>query len=194
MKQQIKKLVELVKLTQGINSARAEKQYGLVDVTYYDQGSFENDVNQVANLTEPSVEVPINEFSLHAGDVVISNALQQAAIISKANQGKVPSINFTQVEFIDSDLDKQYFIYLFNNYSAVKRQKEREVQGNMVTRIPIRALYELAVPLPPITEQRKIGQIYNETRKIQAKLSQYSNLLEELTTSLLEENLKEQLK
>lgn len=54
-------------------------------------------------------------------------------MVGKANAGKVPSLNFTKVEFKHDRLDKRYFIYLFNAYRDVKRQKERELQGKCNT-------------------------------------------------------------
>ena len=118
------RLGDLVSFEQGVNSARAKKQYGLVDVIYYDQASFEG------GFAEEVAKSSFNDYSLNEGDVIISNSLQQATIVGMANAGKVPSINFTKVDFRDATLDKQYFLYLFNNHNSVKRQKEREVQGN----------------------------------------------------------------
>lgn len=185
------RLGDLVSFVQGVNSARAEKQYGLVDVIYYDHASFEKDYNYEGDCAPNMNKVPLNDYSLNEGDIVISNSLQQATMVGKTNAGKVPSINFTKVDFKDGEIDKRYFIYLFNNYSLVKRQKEREVQGNIIPKIPIRALNDLKVPITPIDEQIKIGRIYTDTLKLQAKLNRYSELIEQFTNGVLEETLKE---
>lgn len=185
------RLGDLVSFVQGVNSARAERQYGLVDVIYYDQSSFEKDFNYEEGFVEEMTKVSFNDYSLNEGDVVISNSLQQATIVGKTNAGKVPSINFTKVDFKDGEIDKRYFIYLFNNYSLVKRQKEREVQGNIIPKIPIRALNDLKVPIVPMDKQIKIGRIYTDTLKLQAKLNRYSELIEQFTNGMLEETLKE---
>ena len=40
-------------------------------------------------------------------------------------------------------------------------------------------------------EQIKIGRIYTDTLKLQAKLNRYSELIEQFTNGVLEETLKE---
>lgn len=44
---------------------------------------------------------------------------------------------------------------------------------------------------PPIDEQIKIGRIYTDTLKLQAKLNRYSEFIEQFTNGVLEETLKE---
>lgn len=185
------RLGDLVSFEQGVNSARAKKQYGLVDVIYYDQASFEKDYNHEDGFASEVAKSSFNDYSLNEGDVIISNSLQQATMVGTANAGKVPSINFTKVDFRDAALDKQYFLYLFNTHNSVKRQKEREVQGNIIPKIPIKALNDLTVPVVSMNEQIKIGRIYTDTLKLQAKLNRYSELIEQFTNGVLEETLKE---
>ena len=185
------RLGDLVSFEQGVNSARAEKQYGLVNVIYYDQASFEKDYNHEDGFVEGIENLSFNDYSLNEGDVIISNALQQATMVGTENAGKVPSINFTKVNFRDDIIDKKYFLYLFNNHSSLKRQKEREVQGNIIPKIPIKALNGLIVPIVSKDEQIKIGQIYTDTLKLKAKLIRYSELIEQFTNSVLEKTLKE---
>ena len=185
------RLGDLVSFEQGVNSARAKKQYGLVDVIYYDQASFEKDYNHEDGFVEEIAKSSFNDYSLNEGDAIISNSLQQATMVGTANAGKVPSINFTKVDFKDAALDKEYFLYLFNTHNSVKRQKEREVQGNVIPKIPIKALNDLTVPVVSMDEQIKIGRIYTDTLKLQAKLNRYSELIEQFTNGVLEETLKE---
>lgn len=127
------RLGDLVSFEQGVNSARAKKQYGLVDVIYYDQASFEKDYNHEDGFVEEIAKSSFNDYSLNEGDVIISNSLQQATMVGTANAGKVPSINFTKVDFKDAALDKEYFLYLFNTHNSVKRQK-REKYKEMLFR------------------------------------------------------------
>ena len=184
---------DFVTFVPGINPTRAKKQFGTEKIDYYDQAAFERDYNHEDGFMEGD---PIGSFeegiSLTAGDVVISNSMQLAAMVGNSNGGKVPSLNFTKVEFINDGLDKRYFIYLFNAYSGVKRQKERELQGTgVVLRIPIKALNEIIIPIVSMEEQLKIGKAYSEMLKLQSKLSKYTELMEKFVESVLEENLKE---
>lgn len=183
---------EFMTFTPGINQTRAQKQFGVETVNYYDQQSFDADYKHVEMFIENEMSnLSIDNLALNEGDVVINNSLQLATMVGKNNVGKVLSINFTKVEIDKKELDKRYFIFMFNAYKDVKRQKERELQGSgPVLRIPLRALGEITIPVVAIEEQRKIGKIYIETMKLQSKLNRYSGLIEQLTNSIIEETLK----
>ncbi|EJP94118.1 restriction endonuclease subunit S [Bacillus cereus] len=185
-------LKEFVTFVPGINPTRAQKQFGTPVINYYDQASFEDDYNHEDVLIEDETKSsPQNNPSLNEGDVVISNSLQLATMVGKNNVGKMLSLNFTKIEFDSEQLDKRYFLFLFNAYKDVRRQKERELQGNgPVLRIPLRALGEIIVPVAPLEEQKKIGAIYAETLKLQSKLNKYADLMEKFTSSIIEENLR----
>lgn len=183
---------EFVAFVPGINQTRAQKQFGIEEVNYYDQQSFEADYKHAEVIIENELKsLSINNLSLNEGDVVISNSLQTATIVGKYNAGKVLSLNFTKVEIDRKQLDKRYFLFMFNAYKDVKRQKERGLQGTgPVLKIPLRALGEITIPVVPIEEQKKIGKIYIETMKLQSKLNKYSQLIEQFTNTIIEETLK----
>lgn len=188
----IEKLGEFVKFVPGINSSRVQKKFENQEIEFYDQASFENDYSQLSFISEElsnshnSINLTLNE-----GDVVISNSLQKATIVSKDNIGKVLSLNFTKVEFEKRLMDKGYFLFLFNSFKDVKRQKEKELQGTgSILRIPVRLLSEITVPVVSIDEQKKIGAIYLETLKLQNNLDKYSKLIEQFTNSILEDTLR----
>lgn len=186
-------LNEFVTFVPGINSTRVQKQFEDSSISYYDQAAFDSDYNyEDGSGREEVSDIFSEDLSLAEGDVVISNSLQLATIVGKGNSGKIPSLNFTKVVFDSEVLDKHYFIYLFNAYSDVKRQKERELQGTgAILRIPIKALRQIVIPFVPLVEQQKIGRAYHENLKLQSKLSKYTALMEKFVGSVLEENLKE---
>ncbi|MGG3132244.1 restriction endonuclease subunit S [Bacillus pumilus] len=184
------KLNKFVTFVPGINPTRAQKQFETQEIKYYDQASFEADYHREDVAVEEKAKSQ-NNLSLNEGDVVISNSLQLATIVGENNVGKVLSLNFTKIEFDSEQLDKRYFLYLFNAHKDVKQQKERGSQGSgLILRIPLRALGEMIVPIVPIEEQKKIGTIYVETMKLQNKLSQYADLIGQFTSSVIEETLK----
>ncbi|MEJ8307337.1 restriction endonuclease subunit S [Saccharibacillus sacchari] len=185
-------LKEFVSFTPGINPTRAQKQFGNQKMNYYDQQSFEADYRHEEIFVENEIKHLAEETpSLNKGDVVISNSLQLAAIVSRNNVGKVLSLNFTKIEFNSEKFDKRYFLFLFNAYKDVKRQKEKELQGTgAILRIPLRSFSDINVPIVPLKEQKNIGAIYLETLKLQSKLSKYTNLIEQFTNSIIEETLK----
>ncbi|MCP3780432.1 restriction endonuclease subunit S [Paenibacillus sp. MZ03-122A] len=185
-------LKEFVTFVPGINPTRAQKQFGIQVINYYDQLSFEADYDHEDVVVEDESESSSqNNLSLNEGDVVISNSLQLATIVGKRNVGKVLSLNFTKIQFDSEQLDKRYFLYLFNAYKEVRRQKERESQGSgPVLRIPLRSLEEIIIPVVPLEEQQKIGAIYVETLKLQSKLNKYADLIGQFTSSMIEETLE----
>ncbi|WDZ55895.1 MULTISPECIES: restriction endonuclease subunit S [Paenibacillus] len=185
-------LKEFVTFVPGINPTRAQKQFSTQVINYYDQSSFEADFNhEDVVVEEESKSLSQNNLSLNEGDVVISNSLQLATMVGKNNVGKVLSLNFTKIQFDSEQLDKRFFLYLFNAYKEVRRQKERELQGSgPILRIPLRALGEIVVPVVPLKEQKKVGAIYAETLKLQSKLNKYADLIEQFTGSIIEETLK----
>lgn len=188
-----RRLGDFVEFLAGINPTRAQRQFKTTDIDYYDQAAFERDYKYQEDFVKVHSNKSLREdIGLLAKEVVISNSLQLAAIVSQVNAGRVPSLNFTRVKFLTEELDKGYFIYLFNAYSGVKRQKERELQrSGSILRIPNKALEEIMIPIISIKEQRRIGEAYSKMRKMQSKLTRYTELMEALVGAILEENLKE---
>lgn len=176
----------------GINSTRAEKQFGKQVINYYDQQSFEADYKRVDVIGENELKFSsLNNAALNAGDLIISNATQLAAMVGENNAGKVLPLNFTKVELDSDHLDQRYFLFLFNDFKEVQRQKERGSQrSGLVQRIPLRALGEILIPVIPLAEQKKIGAIYTERLKLQNNLNKYSALIEQFTSAIIAENLK----
>lgn len=188
-----KRLKEFADFVPGINQSRAENQFIDHMVRYYDQAAFESDfcLQNYAKEERNREKLPDKSF-LCAGDVIISNTKQAAAIVGKANEGKILPINFTKVVFFNEDLDKRYFLYLFNSYKNVQRQKERETQGTgAIQKIPLRSLGELQIPYITMSEQILIGDSYVEMLKLQNKLKRCSELNEALTCAILERMIKE---
>lgn len=187
-KRQVKNYITFIP---GINQTRAEKQWGNLALDYYDQTSFEADYTNDNLLDGSKSNSYANEkLSLYEGDVVISNSMQLAVIVSANNIGKVLSLNFTKVAFKNNELDKFYFLYLFNNYKDVQRQKEREMQGNgIVQRITLSSLGKMTIPIISLEEQRKIGGIFLETLRLQNRLNKYADLMGIFTTSVIENRL-----
>lgn len=186
-----RKLGEFVSFVPGINPTRAEKQIKLQEIDFYDQSSFKEDFYCGNDLITSSRQCNTSSAFLNENDVIISNSLQLATIVSRKNAGKVLSLNFTKVEFLDEELDKCYFLYLFNSYSDMKKQKERSLQGSgSMQRISLKELKELIIPFIDIEEQKKIGNIYVETLKLQSRLNQYAQRTVQFTEAILEDNLR----
>lgn len=186
------KLSDLVILVPGINPTRAKEQYENREINYYDQNSFNLDSDYLVNDRDTEMtDIKQKANYLLEGSVVISNSVQLATKVGSLNAGKILSLNFTEVRFISDKLDKNYFLYLFNIFRDVQKQKEREKMGLTIQRIPIRALNDIVIPLPNIEKQKQIGGIYIESLKLQMALKRKANLLNQFTNEMLEKNMKD---
>ena len=188
----LREIKDLATFIPGINPTRAEKQFGKQLINYYDQPSFEADYNHVDDSGEAALKFSsLNNAALNAGDLIISNGSRLAAMVGENNAGKVLSLNFTKIVLDSDHLDQRYFLFLFNDFKEVQRQKERGSQrSGLVQRIPLRALGEILIPVIPLAEQKKIGAIYTERLKLQNNLNKYSALIERFTSAIIAENLK----
>lgn len=185
-------LSDYVRFVPGINPTRALKEHDTKEITYYDQTAFDDDYYHANEFQIKDFVFENDTTAVREGDVIISNSLQLATMVGKDNAGKIPSLNFTKVIFKDDQLNKQYFIYLFNRHKFVLRQKDRESQGNGATlRLPIKALNQLIIPIVSSDVQQTIGAIYSEALKLQSQLKKYSGLLDNFSTQMIEASLQE---
>ena len=127
MELNLKQLREFVTFIPGINPTRAQYQIENQEIQFYDQSSFTEDYKHEGISIEDQHVALKNNHALMAGDVVISNSLQCATLVSTKNAGKVLSLNFTKLELDEQQLDKGYFLFLFNVYKSVKYQKEKKL-------------------------------------------------------------------
>ncbi|GAB2023317.1 hypothetical protein RyT2_23930 [Pseudolactococcus yaeyamensis] len=186
------KLSDLVILVPGINPTRAKEQYDNQEINYYDQNAFNLDSDYLVNNRDTEMtDIKQKANYLVEGTVVISNSVHLATKVGSLNAGKIISLNFTEVRFISDRLDKNYFLYLFNVFRDVQKQKEREKMGLTIQRIPIKALNDMVIPLPNIEKQKQIGGIYIESLKLQMALKRKADLLNQLTNEMLEKNMKD---
>ena len=183
------KLANYVTFISGINPTRAKKQYG-EEIIYYEQNDFNNDYNHLDGFEILEEFSEFGKQTLQEGDVVISNLQQKAAIVGKSNAGKVISLNFTKVDFTNKQLDKNYFLYLFNSNKSVQREKERAQQGYINQKISTKDLNELVVPIVSIEQQKKIGAAYSRMLKLQGELQQYSTKLDQFAIEIFEKTIK----
>jgi len=186
------KLSQYVSFSPGKNPSRPDKRFEGTSINFYDQSAFEVDLRKMSSVL-PKLERANQEGEfLSEGDVLISNSLQKAVLVSEENVNKVASLNFIRVNFLSDKIDKGYFVYLYNSFSQTQRQKERELQGTAaVQRIPLKALKEIEIPLPAIDLQKRLASIYMMSMKLQNELSDYADLVAKFSNQLIEMQIKE---
>lgn len=184
-----KRLRDFVDMMQGVNSTRIKNKEAVV---LYDQTDFEHDLLEAAMPNENLGKSEKGDFLIKEGDIIINSMKQQATIASSQSVGKTLTMNFLKVDFLNEELDKRFFVYLFNENRQMKRLKEREAQGttSSVQKIPINSLKSLEVPAIPLERQKQIGRTYADLlafRKKQLEVLEQNN---KFTLEILERATK----
>ena len=128
------------------------------------------------NYLDPEmVEKKWSHFKLDKGDVILctSASIGKASIVGDEAVGSIPYTG--QIRFKMSDaMDRDYFLYLaisnvyLNQVNAMKT-------GNCIQHYGPTHLQEVYVPLPPLTEQKRIV----------TSIKKYINLLDTIESSLV---------
>ena len=161
-------LRDYVTFVSGINPTRAKME----NTVFYDQNDFMNDYyldrGSIINNYDKS-------FKLEEGDVVISLALQQAAIVSKGNHGKILTLNFIKVVFENELLDKYYFVYLFNSYLdtndipdpdlMIRTSGEQRLSNYLLWQLAYSEFYFTDIPWPAFTKEELIKAVEEYNRR-----------------------------
>lgn len=187
----MKKLIrEIAELIPGVNQSRVDKLGNDENSCFYDQRMFEADLNEMyknVHLITNSFEEP--SYVLNAGDIVISNSMQLATIVGSSVKQRILTLNFVKVK-LDNDIDKAYFVYLFNLNKEIQKQKEKETQSmGVVQRITLRSLESIEIPILKKEQCKRIGNVYVEMLRNQDNLNRYVDLIGMLTYSMLEQSL-----
>jgi restriction endonuclease S subunit len=186
-----RKLGDLLMLQQGVNQTRIKKDKDFYGYVLYDQSSFEEDL-MTDTVPNKQYDTDKKELILSKGDIVINAMQQEAAIVGRVNAGKILPTNFVKVIFLNKNLDKRYFVYLFNANKTFQRQKEREVQGTAaVMRIPMKSIKKLEIPFIGIEDQKKIGLAYTRMMSLKKKQQILIKETETLTLQILEQKTRD---
>lgn len=184
------KLSNYVKFISGLNLSVSSK-FNATEKNIYTTANFDIDYYQKNVPNETVNNSEFQDKQLQVGDVVISTIHLLATIVTESNAGKILTYHYTKVEFINDELDKYYFVYLFNHHTDFQRQKKAETVGNSLHFIRARQLYDFYIPIIPIEKQKYIGQAYYQMMKLKRDLSTYTELLEKATLTIIKNTLKE---
>lgn len=119
----------------------------------------------IAVLPEEDLKVEADpKKTTEPGDIVMKlSPPYDAGLVTEATQGcLVPS--FCAIIRPTSDVDVQYLL-AFMNSTLCKNQLQSQVSGSVMTVLSVGKVKNVNMPLPPIDEQRKIGQRYMESQR-----------------------------
>ena len=193
----IVQLKDVATVLYGEIPSRLITRYGK-GISFYDQSSFEEDMNYIKKQTIKTIynEEIIDEGDsirnlLHnEGDLIISNSSEKAVVGSPLNVGKVYTLNFAKISLDLSKVYPDYFIYVFNESSSIKRQLEKNRQGSSgIKRLTLRNLENLEIPVRDAETHQKIGQAYKELLELEKNLEEYKSGMKIVVKSLLEKEI-----
>ena len=130
----------------------------------------------IAVLPEEDLKVEADpKKTTKAGDIVMKlSPPYDAGLVTEATQGcLVPS--FCAIIRPTSDVDVQYLL-AFMNSTLCKNQLQSQVSGSVMTVLSVGKVKNVNMPLPPIDEQRKIGQRYMESQRKLSIIRQIAQL------------------
>ena len=88
------------------------------------------------------------------------------------------------------DLKMQDFIFYFLQSAIFKKYYDSKYTGSVIKNIPLKALRECIIPLPPLEEQSriaaKIAQLFALLRKVESSTQQYAKLQTLLKSKVLD--------
>ena len=130
----------------------------------------------IAVLPEEDLKVEADpKKTTEPGDIVMKlSPPYDAGLVTEATQGcLVPS--FCAIIRPTSDVDVQYLL-AFMNSTLCKNQLQSQVSGSVMTVLSVGKVKNVNMPLPPIDEQRKIGQRYMESQRKLSIIRQIAQL------------------
>ncbi len=172
------KISKVISFVQGKNQVRfSSRELSKL----YVRESYQHDLGALSPVNMDYAEDVVSNSPLKSGDILINPVQRKAIVVSPQNSDKIIDNNFIKVVFLSNKIDKNYFLFLFNESFDIKSQLERGVQGSQVFRISISQLEDIVVTLPTIKKQKTLGKIYREIEQIKylkkKKAEQYDNLL-----------------
>lgn len=188
MNHELREFSEFIRIFPGTNQSRLSKDEKS-EISLYDLKAFDEDFKKGTAATNKNDSLS-PQSTLEAGDVVINTSNYLATIVDRLNQGKTITTNFLRVAFLNENLDRAYFMYLFNESMFLQQQKVRDSQGSTVVKLSAKAIEAMQFPLPPIHKQQQLGQSYLKLLLLKKQLSQLSKSYSDLTLSLLENSIQ----
>lgn len=111
-------------------------------------------------LAPEKVAAKWNHFRLERGDLVISTSASfgRVSVVTEEAEGAVPYTGLIRFRPKNNDIDPG-FLRAFLGSSAFMQQVEAMASGSVIRHFGPMHLKQMALPLPPIDQQRAIGEM-----------------------------------
>lgn len=196
-----RKLSEIADITQGSILTRIKSDKGqllkaltMQQLSYYVNLS-DDPGNDNSIIVNP--EKIKNLCVAEVGDLLIGLSSCKAMVIEKKDKGKVVLSNFIRVKVNEEIIDRNFLCWALNENKMIQSSIQSFVQGTTrVVIIPPAFFKNVEIDLIPLSNQKRIGQIYQLMRR-KTRLSRdkskmmslaYNEILIEEYKKLMEEN------
>ena len=125
------------------------------------------------------------------GMVVIGLTSYKAFVITKAYENRVIPSNFAYLQ-CDEGIDPDYVAWYFNQHPKIQKQLTLTMQGSIIRALSVQMLRELAIEIPLLSVQQKLGSIYRLKSQRQKLINEKQKLEELLMNQVMIQYLKEE--
>ena len=114
--------------------------------------------------------------TLSRGDVVFSLVTGKAAIIRPEHEGYLYTQNYIRLLPTDA-IQAAFLVYLLNEDKFIRKQFFIGLQGSQVLKYTLQQLKRICIDkLPPLEQQRQIGELYLKQLHLTAVKNQAAEL------------------
>ena len=100
-------------------------------------------------------------FFLRIGDVLIKRLNPDCAVVfDDCKAQAVPSANLFVIRPCMDRLDSYYLAFILESSNAFSRLSQRSGIGSAVSAVTVNQIRNYEIPLPPVEQQRKIGELW----------------------------------
>ncbi|KRN84684.1 hypothetical protein CKN99_04060 [Carnobacterium maltaromaticum] len=135
------------------NEEKGKEYFIYENDQFYNNDSFLNERKSIR--TSKSIQkISVNE-------IIINLYKGECTKVREEYSDYIINANFAKGSLLDEKIiDKNYFIYWFNESEESKKQLLQDIQGSVMKKISISKLKELRITLPDIEAQTIIGNLY----------------------------------
>lgn len=167
-----KKICEISDITQGsiltrikaIGSGQVLKAITMQELSYYINASDEKGESNEIVVENKKID---NACFSRKGDILVGLSSGKAMVVEDENNNKLILSNFIRIRINDFNLiDPYYLCWTLNENRDILRAIVAMTQGTArVSILPLAFLKDIEINIIPIEEQRKIGRIYELSRR-----------------------------
>lgn len=126
---------------------------------------------------------------LQVGDILIKRLNPDCAIVFEDDSiMALPSANLFVIRPDTDILDPYYLAFILESSKAISRISQRFGIGTAVSAVTINQIRSCEIPLPPLDDQRKIGELWKCSKKrnnlLQNLISENKRLLRSISEKL----------